>query len=524
MKRSLFFILSVLALTTAHAQDCPVIPTPVQAVAVNETFIINNNTPVIAKTTAAKKIASFFQQQLLQTTGVSVKQQASGKQPAIVLEATPLKGPPGQYRISMTSKQVLITATDEDGLFSGIATILQLARLSYSNSNSISLPCWNINDQPQYQWRGFMLDESRHFFGTTIVKAILDQMALYKLNRFHWHLTDEPGWRLEIKKYPRLATIGGIGNQTDSTAPAAYYTQQQVREIIAYAAERHITVIPEIDMPGHATAANKAYPEFSGGGSAKHPEFTFHPGKEGTYQYLANILKETDQLFSSQMIHIGGDEVSFGNEKWQQDTAIQQLMKKEKLDGVLQVEHYFLRRMADTLARLHNKVLAWDEVTEAGLDPKNTIVFWWRHDKPAQFTNALQKGFPVVVCPRLPFYYDFVQDSSHKSGRKWEGKFNPVENIYNFSVSIPPADSTQLKQVLGIQANIWTETITTPQRLGYMLFPRLYALAETSWRSTQPKNYQQFAQRLPLHFSILKKDGFSYYDPNNPAATPEIKK
>ncbi|MFP4367730.1 MAG: family 20 glycosylhydrolase, partial [Bacteroidales bacterium] len=170
-----------------------------------------------------------------------------------------------------------------------------------------------IREDPEYGWRGIMLDESRHFFGKDKVKSILDWMVYYKLNRFHWHLTDSPGWRIEIKKYPKLGHVGGIGNHTDPFTPAEFYTQEDIKEIIAYAKERKIVVIPEIDMPGHATAANHAYPEYSGGGSERYPDWTFHPGREGTYQYLTDILREVDALFPSQMVHLGGDEVSCGN-------------------------------------------------------------------------------------------------------------------------------------------------------------------------------------------------------------------
>ncbi len=278
-------------------------------------------------------------------------------------------------------------------------TFVQLARLSAKGKSGISVPCWRIQDQPAMGWRGFMLDESRHFFGKQTVKLLLDEMALYKLNRFHWHLTDEPGWRIEIKQYPRLATVGGIGNRTDTLAPAAYYTQEDVKEIIAYAAVRGITVIPEIDMPGHATAANKAYPEFSGGGTAKYPEFTFNPGKEGTYQYLTNILREVNDLFPAHMIHIGGDEVSFGSASWNTDPYVQSLMKKEKLNTLVDVEHYFLRRMTDSVIAMRSKLLGWDEVSAAGLPVNETVVFWWRQEKPGQLKIALDKGYKVVLCP-----------------------------------------------------------------------------------------------------------------------------
>src|SRR5690606_20063675 len=242
------------------------------------------------------------------------------------------------YLLSVTDKKVIITGNSTAGVINGISSLLQLAASGSKKDQKIVLAGWNIKDAPLYAWRGLMLDESRHFFGINKVKSILDWMALYKLNRFHWHLTDEPGWRIEIKKYPRLALVGGVGSHTDPNTPAQYYTQDQIAEVVRYAAERNITVIPEIDMPGHATAANRAYPEFSGGGSEKYPNFTFHPGKEATYSYLTDILREVNALFPSGMLHLGGDEVSFGNQQWLSDPEVKKLMAQNKLNNVLEVE------------------------------------------------------------------------------------------------------------------------------------------------------------------------------------------
>ena len=366
-----------------------------------------------------------------------------------------------------------------------------------------------------------MLDESRQFFGKEEVKKILDEMAFYKLNRFHWHLTDEPGWRIEIKQYPRLSLVGGIGNYHNPIAPAQYYTQKDIEEIVAYAAELHISVIPEIDMPGHATAANRAYPEFSGGGSAKHPEFTFNPGKEETYQYLSNILKEIDVLFPSQMIHIGGDEVSFGNEKWKTDPAVQQLMKDQKLTSLEAVEHYFLKRMADSVIKQNNMILGWDEVTASSLPTGKTIVFWWRQEKPEQLKNALEKGYKVVLCPRIPFYFDFVQDSSNLAGRRWPGGlFSSLKGVYDFTVNNLPAGVDKNSPLIeGIQANLWTETVASTQRMYYLTFPRLIALAEAAWTNADKKDFGQFEKRLKTALPLLKAQGIYYFD--NPKQTPE---
>ncbi len=218
-----------------------------------------------------------------------------------------------------------------------------------------------------------MLDESRHFFGKEKVKSIIDWMAYYKLNRFHWHLTDQNGWRLEIKKYPLLTLVGGIGNYTNKFAKAAYYTQDDIKEVVAYAAARFIEVIPEIDMPGHARAANMAYPEFSGGGTDKHPEFTFDPGNQGTYSYLSNILKEVNVLFPSGYLHLGGDEVHFGNKQWSTNKGIATLMKQMRLNSLPAVEQYFVSRMADTVKAMGSKVLLWDEAVSEKLSKDQTV-------------------------------------------------------------------------------------------------------------------------------------------------------
>ena len=517
MIRSFSLLLGCLlfARITSAQQQCPIIPLPEQYEQVNGQFLLNDNTPIVVTDMGLEAAAYTLQKQLLKYTGARVSIQTRAARPSIILRRQ--KGLANEaYTLSMSGKSVEISATSDEGIFYGTISFLQLAR----KAKGQPIACWNIKDAPLYRWRGFMLDESRHFFGKEEVKKLLDEMAFYKLNRFHWHLTDEPGWRIEIKQYPRLALVGGIGSYTDSTAPAKYYTQQDVEEIVAYARERQITVIPEIDMPGHATAANKAYPEFSGGGSARYPEFTFNPGREGTYQYLSNVLKEVDALFPSQMIHIGGDEVSFGTEKWKTDPDVQALMKKENLPTLEAVEHYFVKRMADTLLRLNNLVLGWDEVTASALPAKQTIVFWWRQEKPEQLQNALDKGYKVVLCPRLPFYYDFVQDSSNLVGRRWSGSFNPLRSIYEFSTAkFPAAVNGNNPLIEGIQANLWTETIASVQRMHYMTFPRLLALAEAAWTSPDKKDFVQFEKRLKGFLPLLKQQGIYYFD--NPKQTPE---
>jgi len=512
MKKIIFHLIFLLLCQVTMAQQVPVIPLPNQCSKAEGIFKIDNQTQIIAGESVAKSVVYFFQKELLRYTGIALRTAASSQQPAIYLKINKKEKNNEGYQLEMSPKAITISASGEEGLFRGITSLLQMIRTTTAKNGAVSLSCWNISDAPRFAWRGFMLDEARHFFGKEKVKSILDWMAFYKLNRFHWHLADQQGWRLEIRQYPRLTLVGGIGNYSSVNAPAKYYTQEDIKEIVAYAAERFITVIPEIDMPGHATAANKAYPEFSGGGSKNYPDFTFNPGKEGTYNYLSNILKEVDVLFPSQMIHLGGDEVHFGNENWNHDADVQALMKNKQLGDLKAVEGYFIRRMADSVMKLNNKVIAWDEATEQNLLVNNTIIYWWRHDKPEQLKLALEKGYPTVLCPRLPMYFDFVQDSTHKYGRRWKGDFNTLERVYQFSPESIPETANRTKNILGMQANLWTETVTSPQRLDFLIFPRISALAEAAWTESSNKDFKQFDNRLKSHLPLFDKDGLHYFD------------
>jgi N-acetyl-beta-hexosaminidase len=509
----------------ARADNCPIIPRPLKVERAEGTFPLSRETAITLENGAdAQGAAYYFQQQVLDRTGIAL---AVSAQPQVdgqvirfrVEEAAALDG--DAYRIKMDKGTILLEAADEQGLFQAGVSLLQLIDHAPRTGKAVPLPCWNLQDAPRFGWRGLMLDESRHFFGKEKVKQLLEWMAYYKLNVFHWHLTDVDGWRIEIKEYPRLTLVGGIGNHSDPNAAARYYTQEDIREIIRYAAERHIEIIPEIDMPGHATAANRAYPRFSGGGSARFPDFTFNPGLEGTYGYLTDILRSVNTLFPSQKIHIGGDEVHFGNAHWNVDTAVQTLMKRHHLNDLRAVEHYFIRRMADSVAMLRNELLGWDEIVDAALPAENTVVFWWRHDKPEQFRKAIAAGYRVVVCPRIPYYFDFVQDSSHRIGRKWQGDFVPIQRVYHYPADELLEQPGAETQVLGVQANLWTEQLSAPQQLEYMLFPRIAALAESAWTPPGQKDYADFSGRLRHHLRGFAAAGLYYFDPFQPQRFPE---
>jgi len=503
-------------------QELAVIPKPQVSKKVDGLFIINSHTSIITDENTDGKAAYYLQNELLKHKILPLSIQTASESPAIRLSLVPGENQKeGAYKIAMKSGGVHISATNEEGLFLGTVTLLQMIRQAEMKDGKLSLSCWNIEDAPFYDWRGLMLDESRHFFGKEKVKDILDWMAFYKLNKFHWHLTDQTGWRIEIKKYPKLTLIGGIGNNSDPFAPAQYYTQEEIKEIVAYAGERFIDVIPEIDMPGHATAANMAYPAFSGGGSQRYPEFTFNPGKDEVYQYLTDILKEIDALFPYQKIHIGGDEVHFGNESWKTDEAVQQLMRDKKFKDLKEVENYFIHRMGDSILNLNNEIMAWDEVVGSELPPEKTTVYWWRHDKPEVLKEALKKGFHTILSPRLPLYFDFVQDSTHTIGRKWQKGFVPLESVYNFPsaaiLDLPNAG----KLLRGVQANLWTEVLSTGEQFDYMLFPRITALSESAWTKPSNKDYGDFQKRLKQHLLFFAEEGLYYFDPFIPQKFPE---
>lgn len=397
------------------------------------------------------------------------------------------------YALRIGVGSVELTYGAPDQLNAGLTTLRQLA---WNAHYGWVLPQGLITDAPRYAHRGFMLDESRHFTGKDGVLRLLDAMELAKLNVFHWHLTDSPAWRIEIKAYPKLTEVGAIGSHSDPAAPRAFYTQEDIRQVVAYASERGIEIIPEIDMPGHATAANRAYPEFSGGGSKKYPDFTFNPASERTDAYLRAILTEVRALFPrSRAIHLGGDEVHFGWEKWPELPEVKALMAAEKLTKLEDVEGRFVRRHAESLGRDWERVALWDEASRFDLPKEKTLLFWWRHDKPQGLRDAADKGYDIVLCPRIPLYFDFVQDKAHKSGRRWKGVIAELASVHAFPESLgstlPPN-----ARVRGIQANLWTEEAVSQDRRDFLTFPRLLTLAEAAWTQPARKDFPRFQQAV----------------------------
>ena len=398
---------------------------------------------------------------------------------------------PEAYELHVKEKGIVIKYATEAGRFYAEQSLKQLA-------DDVVMYCGVIKDEPHLPWRGLMLDESRHFFGKQEVFRILDLMARYKLNRFHWHLSDDQGWRVEIKAYPDLTTVGGIGCNTDRNAPAKFYAQDEIREIVAYAAERHIEVIPEIDMPGHASAFVKVFSQFDG------KNRTVNPADEKLYEVLSTIYGELATLFPGRYLHIGGDEVN--KHGWGELAGMKELMAKENLKTMDEVEDYFGRRLSDIVTAKGKNVVAWDDLIDSGTSPEGKVVMWWRSDQPQLLAEGVEAGFDMIVCPDGPFYLDYVQDIRDKVGhlvhRQW---VNEMKEIYEY-------DLMENSKVIGVQSNIWTEKVVTTERLEYMIFPRLIALAEKGWTKAENLNYDNFVKRLAREYSFLDTYSLYYYD------------
>ena len=513
------FVLAITVLLSACQNttntQCDTIPAPQQLSFDRGYFAIDDNTRIICKDLAMKAEAEKLQQYVFDETGKTVSIADAGTKNVIVLETDASIEGAEAYRIIVEKGKIVCRAFSAAGMFYAGQSLIQLIDADGK------LPCMDISDKPQFEWRGVMLDESRHFFGKETVKQMLDIMARLKMNRFHWHLTDEPGWRIEIKQYPKLTEIGAEGNWDNRNAPRTFYTQDEIREIVKYADDRHIAVIPEIDMPGHASAASRAYPEISAGGTGRWAGFTFHPAKETTYQFINNVLKEIAELFPAPYIHIGGDEVHYGNQIWFTDPVIQKFIQDNNLENEAGLEHYFVRRVCDMLGNLGKTMIGWDEIIASGVTPNKAIVMWWRHDRENQLAKALDKGFQVILTPRIPCYLDFVQDESHKIGRRWSGNFGSLSKVYQFPAGLDSIINGREKQILGMQANIWTERIADKKRLDFMAFPRIVAIAEAAWSNAERKNEADFEERLKLFLKYLDNRNIYYFNPFDKESTPE---
>ncbi len=443
---------------------------------------------------------------------------------------SPAAGAEG-YGLSVTPAAVSIEAPESAGLFYGVQTLLQLLPPeAYGTAGSAGgpavVPCVKIEDRPRFSWRGLQLDVCRHFFPKEFVKRYLDYMAMHKLNTFHWHLTDDQGWRIEIKKHPRLTEVGAWRvdredlhwNSRPAQKPGekatygGFYTQDDIREVLAYAAERHITVVPEIEMPGHCTSALAAYPELSctGGPFTLPPgglwpiSDVFCPGNEAVFAFLEDVLDEVLALFPSKIIHIGGDEVD--KARWRVCPKCQARMKAEGLKTEEELQSWFVRRIEAYLNARGRTLLGWDEILEGGLAP-NAAVMSWRGFEGG--VAAAKAGHPVVMTPTAFCYYDYLQGDPALEPQGIGG-YVPLSKAYAFEPVPEGLTPEEAGRIIGGQANLWTEYIATPAHAEYMLFPRTAALAETVWTPAAGKSWPDFLRRLTVQLRRYDRMGASY--------------
>ena len=418
------------------------------------------------------------------------------------------------YRIEIDKKGIRLSASTETGIFYGLQTLLQLL----NNSDNKTLPALTINDSPRFPYRGLHLDVSRHFFDKEFVKKQLDAMAYFKMNRLHWHLTDGAGWRIEIKKYPRLTSfaawrpfdklndwwVGGrtFCEQDDPRAVGGYYTQDDIREVVAYAAERHITIIPEIEMPGHSEEVLATYPELSCSGKP-YVNADFCIGTEKTFEFLENVLLEVIDLFPSEYIHIGGDEAS--KSSWKTCPRCQKRMADEHLNSVDELQSYMIHRIEKFLNDHGRKIIGWDEIIEGGLSPTATVMSWRGEEGGIK---AVKAGNQAIMTPGKYCYLDAFQDAPNTQPMAIGG-YLTLEKVYSFE---PVPDSLSTKEaelILGVQGNVWTEHIPTREHYEYMIYPRILALAEIGWSPSEVKKWDNFHTRALQAVNMLREQGYN---------------
>lgn len=402
---------------------------------------------------------------------------------------------PEAYHLRASGKEVLIEASDPRGLFYGAQTLRQLIS---GEGSARSVPAVEISDAPRFRWRGLLIDLGRHFFGKQTLLKVVDEMAAYKLNELKLHLTDYEGWRVEIPAYPKLTEVGALVD-----GKPEYLSTADVREIVRYAAERHIMVVPEIEMPGHAGAAARSYPEFfNADGSA------FDPANPKTYDFIRGVLTEAARLFPAPYIDFAGDEV--GDEMWKGMADVDRLKAEQGLTTNQDVQGYFARKVVAIIESLGKRPMAWDEQVEARA-PKSVIIQWWRRDRPDVLKTAADAGHDLVISPADHLYFDYPQGPG-EPGAPWEGNKGGPQSIAKMLAWEPVPDSftpEESARVLGIEACVWTEFISTERYLQFMTFPRLLALAEIAWRPKGPRDETEFNGRLEPHLEALRARGIN---------------
>ncbi|WP_281641502.1 beta-N-acetylhexosaminidase [Hoylesella loescheii] len=526
MKRLLLATALCLSMLSAHAADANynVVPLPKSVVmAKGLPFNLTNATTIVYEGTnpEMKRNARFLSEYIQQASGIktAVLDKRDKKAAAIVLTIDPKVAGAEAYRLSVNNKQVTIAASTPAGVFYGIQTLRKSLPVQ-TTGEAITLPAVTVADAPRFGYRGMMLDCARHFFPLSFVKKFIDILAMHNMNVFHWHLTEDQGWRLEIKSHPELTAkssmrsgtvIGHNATVDDSIPHGGFYTQQEAREIVEYARQRHITVIPEIDMPGHMLAALAAYPEL---GCTGGPYEVGHRwgvykdvlclGKESTYKFVQDVIDEVVEIFPAKYFHIGGDESP--TVMWEKCPKCLQKAKDENTD-IKHLQQYFTNRVEKYLNGKGKSIIGWDEILEGKINQSATIMSW-RGVEPG--LKAAKQGHDVIMTPSSHVYFDHYQAKDTKHEPDAIGGCSPVEKVYSYE-PLPDTLSAEAKnRIKGVQANLWTEYIPFTTQAEYMVLPRMAALAEVQWTPVAKKNFDDFSKRALRLSDLYDRYGYQY--------------
>jgi hexosaminidase len=513
---TLIFLLLIQSKITLRAQQINnIIPKPQLVKLLKTDAVVIKNGFFIKADEVFKSQAIYLQQQLKAQCNISlgiIEKNVTKTKASILLQTDSINiTQPEMYILEIKNQQVILKAKTLRGYINGMQTLLQLFPLQ--SSATVALPSCSITDFPRFMYRGMHLDVVRHFFSTAYIKKYIDYLTFHKFNTFHWHLTDDQGWRIEILSYPKLNSVASwrdstlIGHFKDSPIVyqheryGGYYTRKEVKEIIEYANIRGITIIPEIDIPGHSRAAITAYPELSTDPTAKwgvaatwgmyNRQNNVLAPTPATFIFLQKIFNEIADLFPSEYIHVGGDECS--KMWWKKSETTKNFMKQKGLKDEVALQTYFIEQVSNYLKQKNKKVIGWHEIMEGKLDT-STIVMNWSND--AKAIEAASKGFAVIMTPGKPYYFDHYQSKDPKDSLAIHG-YNPLEAVYQYDpVPASIAKKGLSNKILGAQANVWTEYIGYSTKVDYMIFPRMTALSESLWTNPAQKNYNNFLQRL----------------------------
>lgn len=518
LRKNIVGLVVLFLLVTTVARGANIIPQPafVQEKQGRFEFTSGSNIGYSGKLQGVDAVVAGFIEQVKQDYDLTL-QADKGKKANILLQEKKSLGEEA-YELSVTDGKVVVKASAPAGFFYAFRTINQLL---LADDNHISIPCMLVKDAPRFSHRGFLIDAGRYYLPVEDVKKAIDLAANYKLNRFHWHLTDDQGWRLEIKKYPRLTEQGAtrlnsaIGtwdqyypHHYDGKEHSGYYTQDEIRELVSYAAERQVTIIPEIEMPGHALAVLSAYPEYA---CSFHSSLSMMAGagiseqvycpKPQTFQFIKDILTEVADLFPSEYIHIGGDECP--KTSWEKCEDCQALMKRENLKNEYELHAYFIQQIEKIADGLGRKLIGWDEILEGGLPLKSTVMSW-RGESGG--IKAAQLGNNVIMTPNTYCYLDYYQEDPEFAPLAIGG-FLPLEQVYGHEPIPSALNQEDAKRIIGIQGNIWGEYVATMDKYEYMAFPRLLAISEVAWSKAENKDFGKFLAHLKKEFTFFQKRG-----------------